>query len=207
MRSSITFRDLATGALGLAVAISASSCASVDVTSKVSAAPASGTPSAASFSARADDAARQLINKLGAQQTFARLGWQQNPDYEPAEPCFDFWWGAVGPSLSDQDVSDCEAHASELARLYASYGTEVDPIVFKSRYFWDERDLFDLIFPDLVEAWKDAGGNEDDPGFLDHPVCAEPLQTGWAGSDYFYDGSEHPLCRLFKLDPAAATQK
>ena len=154
-----------------------------------------------------DDAARQLINKLGAQQTFARLGWQQNPDYEPAEPCFDFWWGAVGPSLSDQDVSDCEAHASELARLYASYGTEVDPIVFKSRYFWDERDLFDLIFPDLVEAWKDAGGNEDDPGFLDHPVCAEPLQTGWAGSDYFYDGSEHPLCRLFKLAPAAATQK
>jgi hypothetical protein len=207
MRSSITIRKLATGAFGLAVAISAASCASGDITSEVNGAPASGTVSAASFSVRADDAARRLINELGAQQTFARLGWQQNPDYEPAEPCFDFWLGAGAPGLSDQDVSNCEAHASDLSGLYASYGTEVDPIVFKARYFWDERDRFDLVFPGLVEAWKAAGGNEDDPSFLDHPVCAEPLQTGWAGSDCFYDGSEHPLCRLFKLDPSAATQR
>lgn len=207
MRSFTTIRTPATGALGLAIAILAASCASGDTTSEVSAAPASGTASAASFSARADEAARQIMNELGAQQAFARLGWQQNPDYQPAEQCFDFWLGAGGQGLSDQDVSNCEAHASDLSRLYASYGTEVDPMVFKSRYFWDERDRFDLVFPDLVEAWKAAGGSEDDPGFLDHPVCAEPLQTGWTGSDYFYDGSEHPLCRLFKLDPIAAMQR
>ncbi|WP_084420294.1 hypothetical protein [Henriciella litoralis] len=154
----------------------------------------------------ADEAARALIEELGPQQTFARLGWQQNPDYKPAEPCFEYWNTPDTSALDAAEKRDCDAHAEDLSRLYASYGTDAAPLVFKSRYYWAEHEKFDLEFPSLVAAWQANGGSEDDPSFLDHPVCAGPLQTGWTGSDYFYDGAEHPLCRLFKLDPVAATQ-
>ena len=153
-----------------------------------------------------DGAARALIAELRAQQTFARLGWQQNPDYKPAEACFDYWTAPGTSALDAAEKRDCDAHAEDLSRLYASYGTEAAPAVFKSTYYWAEHEKFGLEFPGLVAAWEANGGSEDDPSFLDHPVCAGPLQSGWTGSDYFYDGAEHPLCRLFKLDPAAATQ-
>ncbi len=162
--------------------------------------------SATSFSSEADSAARKLLDDLGPQQTFARLGWQQNPDYKPAEDCFDAWYGEGQSALTGSEAQDCETHAKDLARLYDSYGTVVDPIVFKSRYYWSELERFNQVFPQLVMAWQADGGSEDDRSFLDHPVCAAPLQKDWTGSDYFYDGAEHPLCRLFKIDPDAATQ-
>mgnify|MGYP000144406086 CR=1 FL=1 len=110
------------------------------------------------------------------------------------------------PLACQRVFPDCEAHAEDLSRLYASYGTPVDPLVFKSDIYWAEWADFGLQFPALVAAWQANGGSEDDASFLDHPVCAEPLQTGWDGSDYFYDGAEHPLCRLYKIDPVAAAQ-
>ncbi|GGB76400.1 hypothetical protein GCM10011503_26460 [Henriciella pelagia] len=152
-----------------------------------------------------DAAARALIGELGPQEAFARLGWQQNPDYKPPERCFELWERAdasgEGPSLAN-----CEGHVADLARLYASYGDEAHPAVFRSRYYWAEHEAYGRVFPQLVADWEAAGGSEDDASWLDHPVCAEPLQEGWTGSEYFYDGAEHPLCRLYKLDPVAATQ-
>lgn len=152
----------------------------------------------------ADRAASDLIARLGPQQTFAMLGWQQNADYKPADACFEAW--AAAPDFTAPDLPDCDAHAEDLARLYASYGAVVDPVVFRSQAYWAAWEAFGLAFPGLVADWEAAGGSEDDAGFLDHPVCAAPLQTGWEGSAYFYDGAEHPLCRLYKIDPVAAAQ-
>ncbi|HIG22732.1 hypothetical protein [Henriciella sp.] len=160
-------------------------------------------PAAADQNA-ADRAARDLIERLGAQQTFAMLGWQQNADYKPAEACFEAW--AAAADVTAPDLPDCDAHAEDLARLYASYGTEVDPVVFKSDAYWTAWEDFSLAFPGLVADWEAAGGSEEDASFLDHPVCAAPLQRGWEGSAYFYDGAEHPLCQLYKIDPVAAAQ-
>ena len=158
-------------------------------------------PTPADFRQKADDAARQLIAALGPQQTFARLGWQQNADYQPAEACFDNWHGRGETALDDSQIADCEAHVDDLVRLFASYGTQVDPIVFKSDWFWAESSAYATsVFPRLVKEWERAGGSEDDASFLKHPNCAEPLQQGWTGSDYFHDGSEHGLCRLYKLE-------
>lgn len=149
----------------------------------------------------ADQAARELIDQLGPQQTFARLGWQQNPDYQPPSTCFDYWSGPAEQVISETEINDCEAHARDLSRLFASYGTEAEALVFKSEYFWAQSDDFNInVFPQLVDAWKAAGGSEDDASFLKHPVCAEPLQEGWTGSDYFYDGREHPLCGFYKIE-------
>lgn len=159
-------------------------------------------PAAADQNA-ADRAARNLIEQLGAQQAFAMLGWQQNGDYKPAEACFEAW---EDTDFTAPDQPDCDAHAEDLARLYASYGAVVDPVVFKSDHYWGAWEDFSLAFPGLVADWEAAGGSEDDASFLDHPVCAAPLQQGWEGSAYFYDGAEHPLCRLYKIDPVAAAQ-
>ena len=160
-------------------------------------------PAAADQNA-ADRAARDLIEQLGAQQAFAMLGWQQNADYKPAEACFEAW--AAAADFTAPDLPDCDAHAEDLARLYASYGTEVDPAVFKSGAYWAAWEDFSLAYPALVADWEAAGSSEEDASFLDHPVCAGPLQQGWEGSAYFYDGAEHPLCRLYKIDPVAAAQ-
>ena len=74
-------------------------------------------PAAADQNA-ADRAARNLIEQLGAQQAFAMLGWQQNADYKPAETCFKAW--AAAADFTAPDLPDCDAHAEDLARLYAS---------------------------------------------------------------------------------------
>ncbi|MEZ5986118.1 MAG: lysozyme inhibitor LprI family protein [Hyphomonas sp.] len=162
---------------------------------------------ASSFDPDADEAAKQLIEALGPQQTFARLGWQQNADYKPAEECFELWADKAGSDLSEDQISGCEAHAADLSRLYASYGTVADPLVFKSSYFWAESDAFNInTFPQLVAEWEASSGNEEDASFLKHPVCAGPLQEGWTGSDFFYDGSEHPLCRLYKIEVLEALE-
>ena len=160
-------------------------------------------PAAADQSA-ADMAARDLIERLGAQQAFAMLGWQQNGDYKPAEACFEAW--AAAADFTAPNLPDCDAHAEDLARLYASYGVVVDPVVFKSDAYWAAWEDFSLAFPSLVADWEAAGGSEEDASFLAHPVCAAPLQQGWESSAYFYDGAEHPLCRLYKIDPVAAAQ-
>lgn len=197
--------------VGLVVVCCVSACASTDVTShsdgKISGSVQENEIPVSSFSDGADEAAKQLIEALGPQQAFARLGWQQNADYKPTEACFDLWADNSGEDLSAEQVNNCEAHAADLSRLYASYGTVVDPLAFKSTYFWDEVWNFNLqVFPQLVDAWKAAGGKEEDASFLRHPVCAEPLQEGWTGSDYLYDGSEHPLCRLYKVEALEALE-
>jgi len=213
MRFLLEFSGLNRGVVGLALICFMASCSSSEVgTNEHSTQSSAERDSSASDSrrgdlpARADEAARQLIEDLGAQETFAHLGWQQNPDYKPPQHCFAYWLEEGGPALQDAEVEDCDAHASDLSRLYASYGTDAEPIVFKSRYYWDELETFGRQFPQRVAEWEAKGGSEDDPSFLGHPVCAEPLQQGWEGSDYFHDGAEHPLCRLFKIDPVAATQ-
>ncbi|RIJ23637.1 hypothetical protein D1224_05085 [Henriciella barbarensis] len=160
-------------------------------------------PTAPAASA-AEKAARDLVARLGAQQAFAMLGWQQNADYKPSEACFEAW--RATPVLTAPERPDCDAHAEDLARLYASYGQAVEPVVFKSQAYWAAWEAFSLTYPGLVADWEAAGGSEDDASFLTHPVCAAPLQTGWDGSAYFYDGAEHPLCRLYKIDPVAAAQ-
>ncbi|MCZ4297506.1 hypothetical protein [Henriciella marina] len=165
---------------------------------------ACATSPAAPAASAADRAARDLIERLGAQQAFAMLGWQQNADYKPADACFEAW--AAAADFTALGLPDCDAHAEDLARLYASYGTEVQPVVFRSQAYWAAWEDFSLAFPGLVADWEVAGGSEEDASFLDHPVCAAPLQQGWEGSAYFYDGAEHPLCRLYKIDPVAAAQ-
>ncbi len=146
----------------------------------------------------AEQAARQLIRTLGAQQTFAMLGWQQNPDYKPTQHCFLYWHDAY--TLSTQQSMDCEHHVRDLSRLYASYGVDALPIVFKSAYYWDQKARFDQLWPGLVNDWKSTGGRKEDASYLQHPGCAKPLQQGWTGSEYFYDGSENPICRAHKLE-------
>lgn len=147
-----------------------------------------------------DAAARDLINSLGQQQTSAMLGWQVEPDYWPMQHCFDHWYGTGEISPSAEQIADCEVHVKDLSRLYASYGVDAWPVIFKSNYYWDEQDKFGLAFPHLVEDWKAAGGTKDDESFLKHPNCAEPLQEGWTGSDFFYDGQEHPTCQSLKIE-------
>ncbi|MGB7298406.1 MAG: hypothetical protein WBD34_03735 [Burkholderiaceae bacterium] len=146
----------------------------------------------------AEQAACKLIRTLGAQQTFAMLGWQQNPDYKPAHHCFLYWHDAN--ALNAQQTMDCEHHVKDLSRLYASYGVDAPPIVFKSAYYWDQKARFDQLWPGLVEDWKSSGGSEEDASYLQHPGCAKPLQKGWTGSEYFYDGAENPICRAHKLE-------
>ncbi|WP_155838342.1 hypothetical protein [Hyphomonas beringensis] len=213
MRNLLKFSGLNRDVVGLALICFMVSCSSPEVGTNENSTQSSAEHNSSvsnsprgDFVARADEAARQLIEDLGAQQTFARLGWQQNPDYKPPQHCFDYWLQEGDQALQEAEIEDCEAHASDLSRLYDSYGTDAEPIVFKSRYYWDELETFGLQFPQLVTEWEAKGGSEDDPSFLDHPVCAKPLQEGWEGSDYFYDGAEHPLCRLYKIDPVAATQ-
>lgn len=152
-----------------------------------------------------DSAARDLLETYGHQETYAMLGWQANPDYEPMARCFEYWYGATNqddnqPDPYVPDVEDCEQHVKDLSRLYASYGVEAKPAVFKSRYYWAQKKDFYPVWLKLVETWEADGGSEDDESFLNHPVCAKPLQEGWTGSEYFYDGAEHPLCRLYKLE-------
>lgn len=161
-------------------------------------------PSLSDFGTRADTAASQLISTLGPQQTFARLGWQQNQDYQPAGHCFEFWYRTTKTSLDAAQISDCETHANDLARLYASYNTEVDPVVFKSRLYWSAKKEFYQKFLQLVQNWQAAGGSKENASFLKHPVCAVPLQRNWQGSDFFFSGHEHPLCRLYKLEALEA---
>lgn len=146
----------------------------------------------------ADGAAKLLINKLGTQQTFAMLGWQVNPDYKPADHCFEYWQGTK--ALPASAVRHCEQHAQDLSRLYASYSVDAPPIVFKSEYYWAQKREFDRAWPELVKAWKADGGSQDDTSYLKHPGCAKPLQQGWTGSEYFYDGREHPICRAHKIE-------
>lgn len=146
----------------------------------------------------AEYTARQLIKSLGQQQTFAMLGWQVEPDYVPMQHCFDHWHFAK--AANKNDIENCEQHVKDLSRLYASYGVDAPPVLFKSEFYWDQKNQFDLAWPKLVDKWKTEGGSEEDISYLKHPVCAEPLQKGWTGSDFFYDGNEHPICRAHKLE-------
>lgn len=162
-------------------------------------------PGAASRKAQAEHAAHQLLDSLGAQQAFAMLGWQQNPDYMPPRHCFEHWHhdNALGPRA----LRDCEQHVKDLSRLYASYGVNAPAIIFKSAHYWDQKAEFDLVWPALVEKWKAAGGRQDNASYLDHPGCAKPLQQGWTGSDFFYDGREHPICRAHKIELLESQRK
>ncbi len=153
-----------------------------------------------------DASAQVLIEALGPQQTFARLGWQVEPDYKPAEHCFNHWHERADAQISESEITDCDLHAQDLSRLYASYGTDAPPSNFKSEYYWQAYNAYSLDYPGLVEHWISMGGSEDDASFLDHPVCADTLQQGWAGSDYFWDGAEHPLCRLYKVEAIEAAK-
>jgi hypothetical protein len=150
------------------------------------------------FRRKSGDAARALIETLGPQQTFAMLGWQANPAYQPMEHCFAHWSQAAVAKATD--IENCEGHVSDLSRLYASYGVVAAPIIFKSVYYWDRRNAYLAGWNARVKAWEDAGGTEDDASYLKHPNCVEPLQTGWTGSDYLYDGSESPICRFYKIE-------
>ena len=137
-----------------------------------------GNPSAAinqSHISGAERAARQLIKTLGPQQTFAMLGWQQNPDYKPAQHCFVHWQDAK--ELNAQQTLDCEQHVKDLSRLYASYGVDAPPVVFKSAFYWDQKTRFDQLWPGLVKDWKVAGGREEDASYLQHPGCAKQKST------------------------------
>lgn len=153
----------------------------------------------------ADGAARQLLAEIGPQEALALLGWQQNSDYQPAEEFFDYWRDESDITVSREKIDACEEHAVDLLRLYASYGTVAGPLVFKSAFFWAQSRAFTIsVFPKAVEAWRSAGGSEDNASFLRHPVCATSLQQGWAGSEHFYDGNEHPLCRPYKIEALEA---
>lgn len=147
-----------------------------------------------------DTAARALIKTLDQQQTFAMLGWQANPAYQPLDHCFDYWHQAATTKLTSTEIEDCDGHIKDLSRLYASYGVEAVPALFKSEYYWDQRNIYLTGWESLVTAWEDAGGTEDDASYLSHPNCAVPLQKGWTGSDYFYDGAESPICKFYKIE-------
>lgn len=163
--------------------------------------------SAENAKSHAERAARQLLETLGPQQTFAMLGWQVNPDYMPMQHCFDYWHDVNESELQPQDIEHCEQHVKDLSRLYASYGIDVQPVAFKSKYYWDQKTQFDLVWPELVDHWKAAGGSKEDASYLKHPGCATPLQQGWTGSDFFYDGRENPICRAHKIELIESSQK
>lgn len=146
-----------------------------------------------------------MIKSLGQQQTFAMLGWQIEPDYMPMQHCFDYLHNAM--ELVIKDIVNCEQHVKDLSRLYASYGVIAQPILFKSEYYWDQKSQFDNVWPILVDKWKAAGGTKMDSSYLKHPGCVEPLQRGWTGSDYFYDGSENPICRAHKIEMIENSQE
>jgi len=109
------------------------------------------------FQSRSEKAAQDLIKSLGPQQTFARLGWQVEPDYKPLDHCFEHWYGAGPETLTTEQVANCELHTEDLSRLYASYGTDAPPIIFKSKYYWAELEKYHLAYPKLVEEWEAAG--------------------------------------------------
>ena len=142
--------------------------------------------------------ARALIENLGSQQVFAMLGWQANPAYQPLQQCFDHWYQSA--VAAPTDIENCDGHIKDLSRLYASYGVEALPVLFKSEYYWAQRNDYLSGWEDRVKEWVDAGGTKDDFSYLKHPNCAEPLQSGWTGSDYFYDGNESPICRFYKIE-------
>lgn len=149
---------------------------------------------------------RNLIETFGQQQTFAMLGWQQGPDYKPMQHCFNHWHGTGELALTVKQVDDCELHVKDLSRLYASYGADAKPVLFKSYYYWEQLKKYHSVWPGLVEAWKAAGGKKGDASYLKHPVCAEPLQKGWTGSDFFYDGQESPICSTYKIEAIEALE-
>lgn len=157
-------------------------------------------PISQDFRTTSENAARSFIETLGPQQSYAMLGWQVGPDYKPMQHCFDHWYDQGEIVINNQQIKDCDLHAQDLSRLYASYSVEVDPIVFKSKYYWTRKTEFDQAWPKLVEAWKASGGTKDDASYLNHPGCVIPLQTGWTGSDYFYSGDENPICRAHKVE-------
>ncbi len=126
------------------------------------------------------------------------LGWQVNPDYKPGAQCFEHWH--QGKTLDAGQIEHCESHTRDLSRLYASYGVDAAPIVFKSDYYWEQKAEFDQAWPELVRQWEAAGGQREDSSYLQHPGCAKPLQQGWTGSEYFYDGRENPICRAHKIE-------
>ena len=213
MRFSMKFSGLNRGLLGSALIYFIVSCSSLKLRTNESSTQSGAERDISAwnsrggdFLAKADAAERQLIEDLGPQQTFLRAGWPQNQNYQPPQDCFGYWLEEGDQAPQESEVGVCAAQASGLSRFYDSHGTDAEPIIFKSRYYWAWLNSFQVEFPRLVEAWKDIGGCQDDPSFLYHPVCAEPLQEGWEGSDYFYDGAEHPLCKLFKIDQAGATQ-
>ncbi len=150
--------------------------------------------------------AKDLIETFGQQQTFAMLGWQQEPDYKPMQYCFDYWHGSGEEALTVKQINDCELHVKDLSRLYESYGADAKPVLFKSYYYWDQLKKYHAIWPSLVAAWKAAGGRKEDTSYLKHPVCAEPLQKGWTGSIFFYDGLESPICRTHKVETLEALE-
>ena len=156
--------------------------------------------------AHSESVARDLIETFGRQQTFAMLGWQQEPDYKPMQRCFDYWRGSGKVALQVKQIDDCELHVKNLSRLYASYGADAKPILFKSDYYWDQLKKYHSVWPGLVEAWKAAGGRKEGASYLKHPVCAAPLQKGWTGSIFFYDGQESPICRTHKVEAMEAIE-
>lgn len=162
--------------------------------------------SADALKARSDAMTKALINAFGEQEAFAMLGWHQAPSYKPMEHCFRYWYDVEGTKLDAEKIQSCEEHVRELSRLYASYGVDAAPVIFKSEYYWDRRFENALTFTKRVKEWKAAGGTKEDASYLNHPVCAKPLQTGWTGSDYFYDGRESPICATFKLEAKEAKE-
>ena len=75
---------------------------------------------------------KNWLGTLGPQQTFAMLGWQQNPDYKPMPHYFDYWRGTNPTVLQEEQIKNCELHVKDLSRLYASYGVEAKPRIYRS---------------------------------------------------------------------------
>lgn len=86
--------------------------------------------------------------------------------YMPKPLCFDIWYESPNAaSATSDDSQTCETWVRELAELYASYGYDVSPIVFKSRSFWNqiENHYNSDAYDNLIKAYYDGGMKGHDP--------------------------------------------
>ena len=128
-------------------------------------APASVTDS---LPERADAAATAFVERIGTQNVRA-ITWNWS-NGRPPEACYAQWAGAEGQGVPDQREL-CERWVEDLADLFASYGVEAEPLVFKSAWFRSFRDNGSYYGPQYM-AWE--------KGDARHPDCSDfRAQSKW----------------------------
>ena len=113
----------------------------------------------------ADATAKAFVERIGEQNVRA-LTWNWK-NGRPPDLCYAIWAGEAADPSRDKSRM-CELWAEDLSGLFASYGVEADPAVFKSPWFKAFRDDSSYYGSQYL-GWEEGADR--------HPDCSDYQST------------------------------